>query len=323
MIRKPFDQHEPRSTDILNHAGWTAEKDLAHFLAREYHTAVDIYVFNGLRVPDRAGGFTQIDHLILYRHGIAIIESKSVSGKLTVDRLGQWQRTWRSNPGKPENIADPLAQADRQARSLRVLLDTAEPPLMSKTLGLLQTRFGAFPILTFVAISTNGRFAGHTKPYETSVLKADQITKRINEQIATHLRGSGFKGMLRAGIGDEATDFTLSDAELSRIADYLMKQHTPPATSTRAPSQPTPAASIRIDRLEALSCAKCRSINVQVEYRRDYCLKCADCGKYSPLAYTCPLCGKHAKIRKRGAEFYRDCDRPDGCRQHTVFVRTS
>ncbi|MGH7132900.1 MAG: hypothetical protein ACREJO_13240, partial [Phycisphaerales bacterium] len=95
----------------------------------------------------------------------------------------------------------------------------------------------------------------------------------------------------------------------------------PPTQPQAAAGPTTPTRIDRVDRLEALSCAKCKSINVQVIYARDYCLKCAECNKFSSLAYTCPLCGKHATIRKDDPAYYRDCDHADGCRKQTVFSR--
>ncbi|MGH7133870.1 MAG: nuclease-related domain-containing protein, partial [Phycisphaerales bacterium] len=213
MIHKPFSKHEP--SDPLLNAGWEAEKQLAFYLEREYGAAKDVFVFNDLRFADVSGGFTQIDHLILYRHGIAIIESKSVSGELKVDRLGQWRRKWRSRSGRggDDNIPDPLAQAERQAASLRRVLDSAEPPLLNKIVGLLQKYFGDFPIMPFVAISDNGRFSGDTRPYAEKVMKADQITGQINDQIASHRRHSGVKSLIFSK-PEELTIFNLADDEL-------------------------------------------------------------------------------------------------------------
>ena len=106
MIAKPFDKTEP--SDPLLRAGWEAEKDLAFFLTRDYGPRPDIFVFNDLRFADISGGFTQIDHLVLYRHGIAIIESKSVSGELIVDDRRQWVRRWRTRSGRGgDSVATP------------------------------------------------------------------------------------------------------------------------------------------------------------------------------------------------------------------------
>lgn len=346
MIVKAFTAPEPNDPRL--HAGWEAEKDLAHFLNRAFEPVPDVLLFHGLRFPIESlpGDAAQIDHLVLYRHGIAIIESKSVSGVLSVDRLGQWTRKWRGRSGRggEDNIPDPTLQAKRQVDALRRLLDSSLPPLMDKRVGLIPMGFRNFPIEHYVAISTGGRFDGTTRPYEQRVMKADRITNSVNEQIDYHRKNSGWRGWIISK-PDEMTIFHLSDTELSRIRDFLLARDTlrssgnttskaqPPSVAAlpetvpskqhAAPSGAAPPAS-RLSKLDPLVCTKCGEEKaIEVVYRKDYCLLCHACEGYTSLGHACAFCGKHAFIRKDGPSFYRDCAKDaGGCGKQVVFWKS-
>ncbi|MDP1660678.1 MAG: nuclease-related domain-containing protein, partial [Phycisphaerales bacterium] len=64
MIVKAFTAPEPNDPRL--HAGWEAEKDLAHFLNRAFEPVPDVLLFHGLRFPIESlpGDAAQIDHLV-------------------------------------------------------------------------------------------------------------------------------------------------------------------------------------------------------------------------------------------------------------------
>jgi len=365
MVILPFQAAAP--TDPCEHAGWEAEQTLAHFLDREFANARNILLFHGLRfrraivagrAPENTDDFTQIDHLILHPHGGAIAESKSVSGELRVDALGQWTRTWGSRSGRhgTHRIFSPIEQAKRQRRALVELLDLAEPPLLNKLLGVAQSRFGGFPVRALVAISERGEFHPAKGVTAKDVMKADQIPPAVRADIDAARAGAGFFGLIRSAVAErEATNHNLTPAELERISAYLLAKHTPltlrprtpaikaprpaeaaaprPAPAT-SPTQPTPrreavapakppAPPARPDapaNLDPLVCIKCASMKIEVVYRRDYCILCAECQKYTALGLACPSCGQRTRIRKQGKSFYRDCEREQGgCGASTLF----
>jgi len=345
MISKPFTATSPnRDRDPRGHAGWEAEKHVAFVLERAFGdpSRRDVRVFNDLRFPATfvsgavaENDFAQIDHLVLHRSGMALIESKSIHGDLNVDRLGQWQRVYQR---RAENFDSPVAQAKRQALALRRLCEAAKPPLLNKMLGLVQAKFGNFPIREFVAIGANGRFTGHTAKFESIVMKVDRIAEAVNCEIEHHRKHTGAVGIARglASFDLNSGAYNLTDEELDRIERHLLASHTPrvaaptaasvsrppPAEHPRSTQSPPPLAEPRrTDRIEALTCGKCNSINVRVTFARDYCLKCEECGRFTSIPYVCPVCGKFARVRKDGPEYFRDCDGPGGCGAKTVFAR--
>ncbi len=77
------DRREREPTDRFDAAGMKAERQLAHYLKRAFGDAKDIFVFNDLRVVHE-GEVAQIDHLLLHRSGLIIIESKSFTTQISV-----------------------------------------------------------------------------------------------------------------------------------------------------------------------------------------------------------------------------------------------
>ena len=361
MIAKPFCRERPPGDDVRGVAGWSAEQDVGFRLERAFGdpAKANVRVFNDLRCPVThasgavvPGDYFQIDHLVLHSHGAVIIESKSVHGEMHVDRLGQWQR----RSGRyVDNISSPLTQAQQQADALRALLRSANPPLLGKFVGL-QVGITSFPIVPMVSISANGRLTGVKREVEDQVMKVDAIVEAIRGDYLRHAKFAGFTGLLRERKkhGENLGIYNLKVEELARIQEFLLSRDTPRsqaapvAVSALVQTEQRPAqvpvaeisALARVEAmaitehksgrtqspgvvLEPLTCSKCRSINVEVMFARDYCLKCSECGKFSPLAYACQLCGKHATVRKRGSEFYRECDGAGGCGKSVVFWRSS
>src|SRR6266571_4206830 len=77
--------------DPLGKAGRRAEEQMAHYLRREFKDDANMRVFHGLRL-ERDGDAAQIDHLILHRYGMIIVESKSVTTRIKTNELGEWTR---------------------------------------------------------------------------------------------------------------------------------------------------------------------------------------------------------------------------------------
>ncbi|MFN0012373.1 MAG: nuclease-related domain-containing protein [Phycisphaerales bacterium] len=146
----------------------------------------------------------------------------------------------------------------------------------------------------------------------------------------------------------EAGVFNLSPEDVKRIADYVLSKHEASNARGAQPQAGAPRADLagerrrpevaalpgdtvpravpqprRGERLAALTCKHCRSVNVKVVHRKDYCVLCDECGKYTPLDWVCPACRMPATIRKDGSVFYFACDK-DGratCGEETVFWR--
>ncbi len=232
MIAKTSDSNRP--TDPRNQAGLAAERKMAFYLRRAFEHERDVWVFNDLRLV-KNGDAAQMDHLVLHRSGMVIIESKSVTGEIAVNERGEWTR--RSG-GRQQGLECPVTQARLQAQFLRRLLRENDERLLDGQLkGLLPKHFNKhWPIDIVVAVSDGGRISrGMDVP---ELLKADQVAETTQAIVKKHKRGRFSPNPLNSD-----AMFVLSAVEMGRLVQFLGASHTParsngPKTAT---ARPTPA----------------------------------------------------------------------------------
>jgi hypothetical protein len=340
-----------RPRDPRSQAGYEAERTMAFYLRREFGDAKDVFVYNDLRLVLN-GDVAQIDHLVLHRAGMVIVESKSVCGVVTVNERGEWtRRSGRHTDGIPS----PALQAERQRKLLQLLLRENERRILNRMLfGTLQPRFNKYwPIDIFVAIADRGRITRKIEVPE--LLKADQVPGAIMEIIERHRRGRRSLNPLN-GDGDR----TLAKDEHGRLVEFLRHSNTPrrpsppsangagapavpgppspPQTGSDSPPEaapdPDPPKGARPKALVAdlpltadcaeppPPCRKCGSHDVRMVYARTsrpYYLRCQECDGSTPISWTCAGCGQPARVRKRGQDFFRVCE--EGCGQVVHIFR--
>lgn len=245
MILKP-PSTTPLPTDPRLRAGVQAERQMAHYLHRAFATSADLYVINDLRLvdpeqPEHDGspGVAQIDHLVLHRYGAFIVESKSVTGTVTVRDDGGGDEWTRGGRG----FASPLRQAERQGEFLRAFLQRHREQLLGRRAMGLRTiskvihgddlrGFRNMPLQHVVAIGDNGviqRLHGWrapTKGFAALVAKADQVPAKLSEQFKKHQHGAGVRGFTTPVYGDYGI-WLMSAEELGAVADFLVASHTP------------------------------------------------------------------------------------------------
>ena len=339
MILKELDPFT--SSDPLNKAGRRAEEQMAFYLRRAFADTPSIRVFNGIRL-EREGDAAQIDHLILHRYGVIIIESKSVTSQVEINERGEWTRVWN---GRPKGMASPVLQARRQGDFLKRELSDNASSLRGKFLGI-QTRFGAMPIDVIAAISDEGVIKQPKKTVEEAVCKADQVPDRVRVIFERLKKESSLFTLSSSG------GYQLSEADVVRMSDFLLARHrtlslggasaneampaVDPSSIATPISQPLPiahpiAAVAGRARPEAALpsalaspsasaghvCRSCQATTLSVEYGRyGYYFKCSECGGNTPIKVTCEGCGEKARIRKEGQRFFSECE---NCGRSTLF----
>ena len=323
---------EPQThTDPLRRAGYEAERQMAHYLKRAFAEDPDISVLNNLRV-ERNGEIAQVDHLILHRHGMILVESKSVTAEISVNERGEWARHWK---GQARGVRSPVLQARLQGELLHALLkDHAEQLLGKIMLGKVQKGFGSMHVDVIVAISDSGVIRGGAH-VPSEVLKADQVPDRVRELSRYYRKANSVFSLNFKDAGYEATA-----AELGGIASFLRARHVPALMSAEQPEPARRAFPVRLARPEPVfeaaplasperssspvrtsqerqaqarprpdvACRACSSVNVTVQFGKyGYYLKCADCGGNTPAKPVCAACGQPGKVGKRGLEFTASC----------------
>ena len=139
MVIKPYAQSTTHK-DPRQRAGAAAENQMAHYLHREFKDDPEVYILHSLRIedsdqPEQDGsiGVCQIDHLVVHRWGMFIIESKSVTQEVQVGHDGSDGDEWsRVNGTRKTGMPSPIQQARRQSEFLRAFLQRHRTELVGR-----------------------------------------------------------------------------------------------------------------------------------------------------------------------------------------------
>jgi ssDNA-binding Zn-finger/Zn-ribbon topoisomerase 1 len=200
-------------------AGEDAEKQMAFYLQRALRKRDDCFVINDLRVV-YDGDVAQIDHLVVSKYGLFIVESKSVHGTISINQHGDWKRTYSNQiTGMPS----PVLQAQEQGRIIKELLRENAKQLLGKLLfGKIQRGFGYCPVYTYVAISDSGIIERDMDVAE--LFKADvvpgAITKKLDE-LARKANLLSPKNLLSTDVV-----WYMAKDEAKAVAEFLISEHT-------------------------------------------------------------------------------------------------
>ncbi len=314
MIVKELDEFS--SADKFAKAGRAAEEQIVHYLRRAFADDKKILVFNNLRLECEQDS-AQIDHLILYRYGIIIVESKSVTTQIQVNEQGEWMRWFN---GKAKGMPSPVLQAQRQGEFLKKYLNAYAGILLSKILGL-QTYFGAMPFDILVAISDSGIINRPKKFPLEEVCKADQVVDRIR---TIYKKRRNANSIFNFNLKE--TGYSLSEDELSKVIQFLVQHHKPLCANSSNSTITAPqiqTAKLQLTDVTAVQpgkkriCRHCQSSNLAVEYGKyGYYFKCLECDGNTPINAICTTCRGKEKIRKSSRQFYAECE---GCDTSTLF----
>jgi len=278
------------STSRLAKAGEKAEKDMAHFLKREFAHDKDVWVFHDLRIRVDDKDFAQMDHLVMHRHGFVIIESKSVCDSVEVNEYGEWARLFN---GKLSGMPSPVEQAKRQAKVLSKRLQSSHEELRGKSLGLMQRSFDGMPFDVITAISTNGRITGSGRAkFNDMVFKADQVCEQIRAKSKHY------------GASDK--HFLIRDDEWPKIVHFLKGLHQPKQSvaknktkyekpKTKRPAQVSEPSPVKksISKPQdywTCSCGK----PFEIRHKHSFYRYCSACKKILKLSPKCPECDSEA-----------------------------
>ena len=344
MITKPY-ANRARSPDPRQRAGDDAERQMAHYLHRAFQQHPSVFVLHGLRLRDEAQaeqdgspGVCQIDHLLVHRRGIFIVESKSVRGEVRVRDDGshgdEWTRVYR---GREEGMKSPILQAQRQADFLRAYLGHHDDRLLGRmpvglrtiervVAGSSQRGFDVMPIQIMVAISDGGtirRIGGwkeDTKPFRVVLTKADLIPSKVDEELRRHRKGRNPLALPQGQYGL----WDMTEDEASGVADFLAEHHVerPTGSESATPTAPdrqqrsSDSAKARGNGANAAlpACRHCSSIDLTANWGKfGYYWRCGACGKNTSMPTVCSSCGANGRrdasprIRKQGPSYFRDC----------------
>lgn len=170
--------------------------DRAEHLVQEYihEHFPDAFLLNNLYFQTDYG-LTQIDHILICRQGVYIIETKSHNGKITVHERN-WTQEWR---GKNVSFHNPVRQNNVHLKALKRVL--AEHKKFS------HYRIGCIVVFT----SKNVTFSEHVR----GVIRLNQLESYIKKNPQARRAGGG-AGTMRTDTMKKFKDFIEGHAVKSR-----------------------------------------------------------------------------------------------------------
>jgi hypothetical protein len=164
--------------DYKRKAGEKQESQVSYVLDRYFGRDDNYRIINNLKIE--VNGFnSQIDHLIVYRAGFIIVESKSIQGSVRVNSLGEWERSYKE---QWFGIPSPVQQAAVQVDSLKALLRENDSQLLGKMMGI-QKGFGLRQYKTVIAISSSARLDRDHIPADISqhIVKTEFLVDKVKD----------------------------------------------------------------------------------------------------------------------------------------------
>jgi hypothetical protein len=182
MIVKPYVDREER--DPRRSAGRRAERQMAHYLDRQFREHTKLHVLHDVRI-EHGGEVAQMDHLVVHGFGVAIVESKSVSTSVRINAAGEWERRWdRQWRGMP----DPILQGERQGLVLKRLLTRGRMSCSTRSSGCSRGRSMPWRWTCSPRSRTTARSSARSVGKRRGSMKADAIPEAIENLVASYRR---------------------------------------------------------------------------------------------------------------------------------------
>ncbi len=286
-------------------AGRRAEEQMQHYLKRAFAEDPNVRGLNDVRVQ-RSGETAQMDHLVIHRFGIVIIESKSVSTAVRVNANGEWERKlgsdWRGMPS-------PIRQARRQAELLKRLLTDHKTALLDRiVLGMIQSGFTNMALDVVVAVSDHGSIRRPRPRDYPEVVKADQVTDWIRKRLAKYRKMTAALNLSLSDLNEAPRTF--GEREVTRIAAFLHSRDKDPFETVAEKAGHDAFAATTVP---SVRCRECDGGIRFIDYRHGlhYHFRCRACDAIEAIKVACPRCGKRVRLSRKGRDFSilcNDCD---------------
>lgn len=288
-------------------AGLKGEQESSYYIDFAYKDSQNYQVIHDLRL-EIDGQVAQIDHLLIGRFlQCFVLETKHFRDGLKITEEGEFLR-YNGYTKRYEGIPSPIAQNQRHITVLQKALDKIRMP---SRLGFsLTPRFKSF-----ILVSPNSRIIRPKQFDTTMIVKADLISDTISKYMDSY------------GVLDVMSSLSkiVSLETITSIGKQLISMHQPIHIDYTAkfglnePDQSSGYAQVaatlaspkiletKLD-LTMQSCRHCSSQELTIEYGRyGYYFKCRGCSGNTPIKIQCEK-GHKERIRKKGNQFYRDCD---------------
>ena len=278
--------------------GYQSEKDNAYYIDFEFRDSKNIIVLHDIRI-EHNGRTAQIDHILISRIEVTVLESKSFDEELTIKDDGSLFVKYKNND---KTFPNPIEQNNRHLKVLKALInDKFELQANTKL-------FGGISFSSKILINPNTTISNKKLP--EGFERADSyITKRKQEI-------DNIKGLKVLKLASKM----MSINKVEELANFLIKHHKPfifdytkkypiePITTSYVKEPSIIYNKPKIQSIE-YTCTKCKSKNLEVAYGRNYYFKCLDCENNIPIKHTCNTPNCKPKTRKSKLQFFKVCEK--------------
>lgn len=302
------------SENAMAAAGQNHEKDVAFYLRREFSSSSDVFVFNDIRISHQ-GEQAQIDHLILNPKGFLIIESKSITGEVRVNKHGEWSRSYN---GQWRGMASPLRQAELQADILRDWLNENRGSFFEKIrfFGWTNGVVG-YDWQVLCAVSSNAILHREDMAEDISekIVKAEFIAIKARDLFPKNIL---FNAITTTPIYSEKAlnqlcGFILSSQKVSVKSTEIVKDgghaETEAQLVTKADYVMEPRSTVGT--VAGISCRKCGLSDslTGAAGKFGYYVKCGHCQSNTPMKSNCSSCNSSStKVSKSKNAYNLICE---------------
>jgi len=292
-------------------AGQEQEKNVAFYLRRAFKEHKQIFVINDFKFTFN-DETAQIDHLIVYPFGFILIESKSITGEVKVNELGEWSRSYK---GKWSGMPSPIKQLELQEKLLRELLHENRAKIIGKLFGIGQQTFGKRCWDNVCAISSNAIVdrTSIPKKISKSLVKSEFLADKLTSIM--NLKNS----IIQTITLDTRPPF--SQSELESITSYLLsyiEQKDKPLVQNKelnamGNTKQTVAEEIS-NQENTPPRLKCKECHEEKDYtpqhgRYGYFIKCNKCDTNTSMKSNCYICdSKITKVSKKKETYSLSCN---------------
>lgn len=268
--------------------GYKAEKDNAYYLDFGFIDNKHNILLHDIRI-EHNGQVAQIDHIVINRFGIEVLESKSFSGTLTIKGDGSLDVEYGK---KIETFPNPIEQNNRHAEVLKKFLkENMELSSNHKIFGI--------PISSMVLINPKTTISNQKLP--KGFARADSFRTQRNENIDKMGTIELFKslgGVMNFKRVEEIANFLIKSHKPKKF-DYLKKypikdEYKVPKNVNNKPIQATIKESVLSKKniiennKNTTLCSKCKSPNIEIRYGKyGYYFKCLFCDGNSYITLKC------------------------------------
>lgn len=277
--------------------GYKSEKNSAYYFNFYLKESSNNIILHDIRI-EHNGRVAQLDHIIVNRLGIILLENKSFRGKLTINADGSLSVDYGKNI---RTFPNPIEQNNRHKEVVKELIgDKMDLPFNMKL-------FGGIPITSKVIIDPNTSVTNTTLPEEFE--RADSfISNRVKEMdnISTI---DVFKSIAK----------TITMERVKEISNFLIKNHKPIKFNylRKYPIKQKVSEKSLNTKKKLHFCSKCKSSNIEIVYGKyGYYFKCLSCFSNSKIKLSCATDKCELRIKKNKLKFFKVCKT---CKKEELF----